>query len=87
MTDEERLAKEKADVLHLATAMSAMDGALRRIRELERQLEYCDRTFEALQSNLGEKLMISSYREGQWRPTPIHKVIQSIREDIKKVLP
>lgn len=87
MTEEERIAKEKEDVLQLATAMSAMQSALQRIRLLEDKLKHCDQTFEALQRQFGERLMIEWYRESGWKPTFAHKAIQEVRDGIKKVLP
>lgn len=87
MTEEERHAKEKQDVLQLSTAMSAMQGALQRIRALEEKLKHADSVFELIQRNLGEKLMIDWYRDGGWKPTFAHKAIQDVRDGIKKVLP
>lgn len=87
MTEEERRAKEQQDVLQLSTAMSAMQGALQRIRTLEEKLKHADSAFELLQRHLGEKLMIEWYRDGGWKPTFAHKAIQDVRDNIKKVLP
>ena len=87
MTEEERIAKEKEDVLQLATAMTAMQSALQRIRLLEEKLKHADNSFDLLQRHLGEKLMIEWYRDGGWKPTFAHKAIQDVRDGIKKVLP
>ena len=87
MTEEERIAKEKEDVLQLATAMSTMQSALQRIRLLEDKLKHADNAFEMLQRSFGEKLMIEWYRDGGWKPTFAHKAIQDVRDNIKKVLP
>lgn len=87
MTEDERRAKEQQDVLQLSTAMSAMQGALQRIRTLEEKLKHADSTFELLQRHLGEKLMIEWYRDGGWKPTFAYKAIQDVRDGIKKVLP
>jgi len=87
LTEEERIAKEKEDVLQLATAMTAMQSALQRIRLLEDKLKHCDQTFDLLQRQFGEKLMIEFYRDGVWKPTFAHKAIQDVRDGIKKVLP
>lgn len=87
MTEEERIAKEKEDVLQLATAMSTMQSALQRIRLLEDKLKHADNAFEILQRSFGEKLMIEWYRDGGWKPTFAHKAIQDVRDNIKKVLP
>jgi hypothetical protein len=87
MTEDERIAKEKEDVLQLAAAMSTMQAALNRIRLLEQQLKIADNAFDLLQRNLGEKLMIEWYRDGGWKSTYLHKAIQDTRDNIKKVLP
>lgn len=87
MTEEQRIEQEKDDVKSLAGAMSAMQGALNRIRVLEERLKHADNTFEILQRNLGEKLMIEWYRDGGWKPTFAHKAIQDTRDAIRKVLP
>ena len=87
MTEEERHAKEQQDVLQLSTAMSAMQGALQRIRTLEEKLKHADNAFELLQRHLGEKLMIEWYRDGGWKPTFAYRAIQDVRDGIKKVLP
>lgn len=87
MTEEERIAKEKEDVLQLATAMSTMQSALQRIRLLEDKLKHADNAFGMLQRSFGEKLMIEWYRDDGWKPTFAHKAIQDVRDNIKKVLP
>lgn len=87
MTEEERIAREKEDVLQLATAMTAMQSALQRIRLLEEKLKHTDNVFEILQRQFGERLMIEWYRDGGWKPTFVHKAIQDTRDGIKKVLP
>lgn len=87
MTEEERIAKEKEDVLQLATAMTAMQSALQRIRLLEEKLKHADNALEHLQRTFGERVMIEWYRDGGWKPTFAHKAIQDVRDGIKKVLP
>jgi len=87
LTEEQRVEKEKEDVKNLAGAMSAMQGALNRIRLLEQQLKMADNAFELLQRNLGDRLMIEWYRDGGWKPTFAFKAIQDTRDSIRKVLP
>lgn len=86
MTDDEKMAADKEAVKAMIGAMTAMEGAQRRIKSLEAALKGADYILDLIQRNIGEKLKMDTHRDGMWRPTTIHQAAQEYRDMIKKVL-